>query len=49
MTNLWKLIYTDGRLEKHEDRLIKIIGSTLNLDHKDIINAKLLVKQELGK
>jgi len=49
MTNLWKLIYTDGRLEKHEDRLIKIIGSTLNLDHKDVINAKLLVKQELGK
>jgi uncharacterized tellurite resistance protein B-like protein len=49
MTNLWKLIYTDGRLEKHEDRLIKIIGSTLNLDHKDVINAKLLVKQELRK
>lgn len=47
MTNLWKLIYTDGRLEKHEDRLIKIIGSTLNLDHKDVINSKLLVKQEL--
>lgn len=47
MTNLWKLIYTDGRLEKHEDRLIKIIGSTLNLDHKDVINAKLLVKQKL--
>jgi uncharacterized tellurite resistance protein B-like protein len=49
MTNLWKLIYTDGRLEKHEDRLIKIIGRTLNLDHKDVINAKLLVKQELRK
>lgn len=49
MTNLWKLIYTDGRLEKHEDRLIKIIGSTLNLDHKDVINQKLIVKQELGK
>jgi uncharacterized tellurite resistance protein B-like protein len=49
MTNLWKLIYTDGRLEKHEDRLIKIIGSTLNLDHKDVINSKLLVKQELRK
>ena len=47
--NLWRIIYEDSKLDSHEDRLIKIIGSTLNLDHKDIINAKLLVKQELGK
>ena len=49
LNNLWKLVYTDGRLDKYEDRLIKIIGSTLNLDHKDVINTKLLVKQELSK
>ncbi len=49
LNNLWKLVYTDGKLDKYEDRLIKIIGSTLNLDHKDIINSKLLVKQELGR
>jgi uncharacterized tellurite resistance protein B-like protein len=49
LNNLWNLVYTDGKLNKYEDRLIKIIGSTLNLDHKDIINSKLLVKQELRK
>ncbi|MBE0538341.1 MAG: TerB family tellurite resistance protein [Ignavibacterium sp.] len=47
--NLWRIIYEDGKLDSHEDRLIKVIGSTLNLEHKDIIAAKLFVKQELGK
>jgi uncharacterized tellurite resistance protein B-like protein len=47
--NLWRIIYEDGKLDSHEDRLIKIIGSTLNLEHKDVINAKLFVKQELGR
>jgi uncharacterized tellurite resistance protein B-like protein len=47
--NLWRVIYEDGKLDSHEDRLIKIIGSTLNLDHKDVINAKLLIKKELER
>ncbi len=49
MKNLWRIIYDDGKLDSHEDRLIKIIGSTLNLEHKDVIGAKLFVKQEMGK
>ena len=49
MKNLWRIVYEDGKLDSHEDQLIKIIGSTLNLEHKDIIGAKLLVKQELEK
>lgn len=49
MKNLWRVIYEDGKLDSHEDRLIKIIGSTLNLEHKNVIDAKLSVKQELGK
>lgn len=49
MKNLWRIIYEDGKLNSHEDRLIKIIGSTLNLEHKDVIDAKLFVKQEMGK
>jgi len=49
MKNLWRIIYEDGKLDSHEDRLIKIIGSTLNLEHKDVIGAKLFVKHELGK
>jgi len=47
--NLWWIIYEDGKLDSHEDRLIKIIGSTLNLEHRDVIDAKLFVKQERGK
>ena len=49
MKNLWRVIYEDGKLDSHEDRLIKIIGSTLNLQHKDVIGTKLFVKQEMGK
>lgn len=49
LKNLWRVVYEDGKLDSHEDRLIKIIGSTLNLDHKDVIGAKLFVKEELGK
>jgi uncharacterized tellurite resistance protein B-like protein len=49
MKNLWRIIYEDGKLDSHEDRLIKIIGSTLNLEHKNVIDAKLFVKQEMGK
>jgi len=45
MKNLWKIVFTDERLDQYEDRLIKIIGATLNLDHKDIIDAKLEVKK----
>ena len=47
--NLWRIIYEDEKLDSHEDRLIKIIGSTLNLEHKDVIRAKLFVKQEMSK
>ena len=48
LKNLWRLIYTDKKLDKYEDRLIKIIGGMLKTDHKQIINAKLLIRQELN-
>lgn len=48
--NLWRLIYADKKLDKYEDQLIKKIGAVLNLDHKkDVIAAKLLVKEEMQK
>ncbi len=49
MKNLWRIIYENGKLDSHEDQLIKIIGSTLNLEHKDIIGAKLFVKKKMGR
>ena len=49
LKNLWRIIYVDGKLDSQEDRLIKIIGGTMNIEHKDIIGAKLMVKQEMEK
>lgn len=46
--NLWKLIYVDKTLNMYEDHLVKKIGTMLNLDHKRIIDAKLIVKEEKG-
>jgi uncharacterized tellurite resistance protein B-like protein len=49
LINLWKLIFADGILDPNEDHLIKKIGSNLLFSHKQIIEAKLIAKQELGK
>lgn len=46
LKNLWRLIYVDETLNMHEDHLIKKIGNTLNMDHRDIIAAKLMIKDE---
>jgi uncharacterized tellurite resistance protein B-like protein len=46
LKNLWRLIYVDDTLDMHEDHLIKRIGNTLNMEHRDVIAAKLLVKEE---
>ena len=48
MKNLWRIIYTDDVLDKYEDNLIKRIGDILKLEHKDVIDAKLIIKQELN-
>jgi len=47
LEDLWKIIYVDDKLDKYEDRLVKVIGGLINVDHKDIIQAKLLVKEQL--
>ncbi len=49
LKNLWRLIYTDKKLDMYEDHLIKKIGGLINMGHDDIIGAKLLVKEELGQ
>jgi uncharacterized tellurite resistance protein B-like protein len=49
LKNLWRLIYVDETLNMHEDHLIKKIGNTLNMEHRDIIAAKLMVKEENKK
>jgi uncharacterized tellurite resistance protein B-like protein len=46
LKNLWRLIYTDDTLDMNEDHLMKKIANTLNMEHSDIIAAKLMVKKE---
>lgn len=46
MKNLWRLIYADKKLDKYEDHLVKKLGTILLLEHKDVIAAKLMVKNE---
>jgi uncharacterized tellurite resistance protein B-like protein len=48
LKNLWRLIYTDQKLDKYEDRLIKIIGGMINIEHKQIINTKMFIRKELN-
>ena len=48
LKNLWRLIYTDKTLDKYEDHLIKLIGGMLKMEHKQIINAKMLIRKELN-
>ena len=40
---VWKIAYTDGRLDKHEDYLVHKLAQLLRLDHKQLIEAKLRV------
>ncbi len=49
LKNLWRLIYTDKKLDMYEDHLIKKIGGLINMGHEDIIGAKMLVKEEIGE
>ena len=40
---LWELIYTDGKIDKHEDYLIHKLAHLLRITHSQLIDAKLNV------
>lgn len=44
LQKLWKIVYTDGRLDGHEDHLMHKIADLLKLDHEDLIQTKLQAK-----
>lgn len=46
--NLWRLVFTDEKMHTYEDHLMKKVSLTLNIEHKKLIEKKLLVKSELG-
>ena len=46
MEGIWRVIYADGTLDKYEDALARQLATLLRLDHKDVIDRKLLVLEE---
>lgn len=40
---LWKIIYVDGKSDRHEDYLIHKVANLLHLSHEQLIGAKLKV------
>jgi len=43
MEMIWKVVYADGKLDKHEDYLVKKVAKLLHLRHSEMIDAKLKV------
>lgn len=42
---IWKIAFTDGRLNEHEDYLVHKLATLLRLTHQELIQAKLRVVQ----
>ena len=40
---IWRVIYTDGKLDQHEDYLVHKLAHLLRLTHKELIDAKMKV------
>lgn len=47
LREVWRVIYTDGTLDSHEDHLVHRLGRLLNLTHPQLIEAKLAVLKEV--
>ena len=41
---VWKVIYADGKLDKYEDHLAHKLSKLLKLEHKQLIDAKLKIR-----
>jgi len=47
MEGVWRVIYADGTLDKFEDALARQLATLLRLDHKDVIERKLKVLDDV--
>ncbi len=45
---LWKIIFADGKLDMHEDYLVHKLATLLNIEHRQLITAKLEVLSEIA-
>ncbi|MEA3223475.1 MAG: TerB family tellurite resistance protein [Thermodesulfobacteriota bacterium] len=45
---IWKIAYTDGKLDKHEDYLVHKLATLLHVSHKQLIEAKLKARDSMS-
>lgn len=45
---VWRIAYTDGRLDKHEDFLVHKLANLLRLTHRQLIDAKVKIRGIMG-
>lgn len=46
--NIWRLILTDDKIHKYEEHFVRTINANFKLEHRDMITAKMEVKEDLG-
>ncbi len=44
---LWRVIYTDGKVDKHEEYLMRKLTFLLDLQHRDMIEAKFKARDSI--
>ena len=47
MEEIWRVVYADGQLEAHEDFLVHRLAKLLNITHKELIETKMRVLNEI--
>lgn len=47
MRLVWRIVYADGKLDAHEDYLVKKMGKLLRLNHSELINTKMEILREV--
>lgn len=45
---LWNVVYADGHLNMHEDYLMHKLANVLDLTHRELIDAKIEGKEDIG-
>ena len=48
ITDLWGIAYSDGKLDKYEDYVIRKIADLIYVSHADFIKSKLKVKNAIS-
>ena len=46
---IWRIFYSDGKLDSHEDHMARKLRDLLNLNVPQMMDAKMRVKEELSR